>query len=87
METTFLNQLNKIIIQKTVVKHIDNTWSLDLLDEKEYRNNLVLIDIFGEVGWCFALNKKTAANLSLEIFNCIYISNSNPRLNETGARK
>ena len=50
---------------KTVVYHIDDIWSLDILDLKDYgseynrgyRYVLLVIDNFSELGWTIPLRK------------------------------
>ena len=58
---------------KTDVYHIDDTWSLDILDLKDYgpENNrgyryvLVTIDNFSKYGWTVPLKKKCYNNKRL----------------------
>ena len=63
---------------KTNVYHIDNIWSLDILDLKDYgpKNNrgyryvLVIIDNFSKIGWTVPLKNKNAQRIKdyFEIF-------------------
>ena len=56
---------------KTDVYHIDDTWSLDTLDLKDYgpKNNrgyrhvLVIIDTFSKFGWTVPLKNKNAQTI------------------------
>ena len=56
---------------KTDVYYIDNIWSLDILDLKDYgsENNrgyryvLVIIDNFSKFGWTVPLKKKNAQTI------------------------
>ena len=58
---------------KTDVYHIDDIWSLNILDLKDYgpKNNrgyryvLVIIDNFSKIGWTFPLKKKCSNNKRL----------------------
>ena len=58
---------------KTDVYHIDDIWSLDLLDLKDYgpenkrgyRYVLVIIDNFSKFGWTVPLKKKCSNNKRL----------------------
>ena len=53
---------------KTDAYHMDNKWSLDILDlndyapenNRNYRNVLVVIDNFSKLGWAVPLRNKTA---------------------------
>ena len=66
------------ITNKTDVNHIDDTWSLDLLDLKDfgpednrnYRYVFVIIDNFSKFGWTIPLKNKKALTIkdSFEIF-------------------
>ena len=59
------------ITNKTDVYHIDDTWSLDILDLKDYgpennrnyRNVFVIIDNFSKFGWTISLKNKKALTL------------------------
>ena len=71
---TFLNEIvpgppkKKYATNKTDVYHIDDNWSLDILDLEDYgpENNerygyvLVVIDNFSKFGWTVPIRKKTA---------------------------
>ena len=58
------------ITNKTDVYHIDDIWSLDILDLKDYgpENNrgfryvLVIIDNFSKIGWTVPLKNKKCSN-------------------------
>ena len=58
---------------KTYVYHIDDIWSLDILDLKDYgpKNNrgyryvLVIIDNFSKFGWILPLKTKNAITIRL----------------------
>ena len=66
---------------KTDVYHIDDTWSLDILDLKDYgpENNrnyryvLVIIDNFSKFGWTVPLKNKSAQTIK-DSFEKISIS-------------
>ena len=55
---------------KTDVYHIDDVWSLDILDLKDYgpennrnsRYDLVLIDNISKFGWTIPLKKQKSSN-------------------------
>ena len=59
------------VTNKTDVYHIDDIWSLDILDLKDYgpKNNrgyryvLVIIDNFSEFGWTIPLTNKNAQTI------------------------
>ena len=59
------------VTNKTDVYHIDDTWSLDILDLKDYgpENNrnyryvLVIIDNFSKFGWTLPLKNKNAQTM------------------------
>ena len=61
----------KYVTDKTDVYHIDDIWSLDILDLKDYdpKNNrgyryvLVVIDNFSKLVWTVALKKKNAPKI------------------------
>ena len=61
------------VTNKTNVNHIDDIWSLDLLDLKDYgsenkrghRYVLVVIDNFSKFGWTTPLKKKCSNNKRL----------------------
>ena len=76
---------------KTIVKHIDDTWSMDLLDmidygvknNKGYRYILVVIDNFSKFGWVVPLKNKFAQTITDEVSNLINESKRKPNLIET----
>ena len=76
---------------KTIVKHIGHTWSLDLLDLIEYgpKNNrgyrfiLVIIDNFSKFAWTSTLKNKYAQTITIEFSNVIIKSKRKPKLIET----
>ena len=75
--TTFIDEIymnppkKNYETNKTIVKHIDDTWSLDLLDMIDYgtKNNngfryiLVVIDNFSKFGWTIPLKNKSAQSI------------------------
>ena len=76
---------------KTDVYHIDDTWSLDVLDLKDYgrENNrgyryvLVIIDNFSKFGWTISLKNKNAIIIKDSFENIIISSKRKPNLIET----
>ena len=76
---------------KTIIKSIDDTWSSDLLDMKDYgiKNNkdyryiLVVIDIFSKFGWTIPLKNKYAQSLTGAFSQIIKTSRRKPILLET----
>ena len=66
---------------KTDVHHVDDTWSLDILDLKDYgpeknrgyRYVLVIIDNFSKYGWTVPLKNKNAQTIK-DSFESIFIS-------------
>ena len=76
---------------KTDVYHIDDTWSLDILDLKDYgpKNNrgyryvLVIIDNFSKFGWTIPLKNKSAQTLKDSFENVLISSKRQPNLIET----
>ena len=97
----FINEIyfkppkKKYSTNKTDVYHIDDIWSFDILDLKDYgpKNNkgyryvLVIIDIFSESGWTTTFENKNAQIIkdSLEII--LISSNSKPNLIESDRGK
>ena len=79
------------LTNKTIVKHIDDTWSLDLLDMIDYgtKNNngfryiLVVIDNFSKFGWTTPLKNKYAQAILDEFSKIIKTSNRKPNLIES----
>ena len=73
---------------KTDVYHIDNIWSLDILDLKDYgpKNNrgyryvLVIIDNFSQFGWTITLKNKNAQTTRDCLENILISSKRKPGL-------
>ena len=80
---------------KTDVYHIDDIWSLDILDLKDYgpENNrgyryvLVTIDNFSKYGWTLPLKNKTAQTIKDSFEKIIISSKRKPNLIETDRGK
>ena len=80
---------------KTDVYHIDNIWSLDILDLKDYgpENNkgyryvLVTIDNFSKFGWTTPLKNKNAPTIKDSFENILTNSKRKPNLIETDRGK
>ena len=80
---------------KTDVHHIDDTWSLDILDLKDYgpENNrgyryvLVIIDNFSKYGWTVPLKNKNAQTIKDSFENILTNSKRKPNLIETDRGK
>ena len=80
---------------KIIVYHIDNIWSLDILDLKEYglENNsgyryvLVTIDNFSKYGWTVPLKNKNAQTIKDSFKNILISSKRKPTLIETDPGK
>ena len=76
---------------QTKIKSIDDTWSSDLLDMKDYgiKNNkgygyiLVVIDNFSKFGWTIPLKNKYAQSITDAISQIIKTSRRKPSLLET----
>ena len=76
---------------KTDVYHIDDIWSLDILDlkeygpknKKEYRYVLVIIDKFSKFGWTVPLESKIAQSMKDSFEKKLKTSKSFPNLFET----
>ena len=76
---------------KTDVYHIDDTWSLDILDLKDYgpENNrgyryvLVIIHNFSKYGWKIPLKNKNAQTITNSFENILISSKRKPNLIET----
>ena len=76
---------------KTNVYHIDDIWSLDILDLKDYgpENNkgyryiLVVIDNFSKFGWTIPLKNKSAQTIKDSFENILINSKRKPNLIET----
>ena len=83
------------ITNKTDVYHIDDTWSLDILDLKdygsennrEYRYVLVIIDNFSKYGWTILLKNKNAHTIKDYFENLFRKSKRKPNLIETDRGK
>ena len=80
---------------KTNVYHIDDVWSLDILDLKDYgpENNrghryvLVTIDNFSKFGWTIPLKYKNAQTIKDSFENILINSKRSPNLIETDRGK
>ena len=80
---------------KTDVYQIDDTWSLDILDLKDYgpENNrgyryvLVIIDNFSKFGWTVPLKNKNAQTIKDSFENILINSKRKPNLIETDRGK
>ena len=80
---------------KTNVYYIDDTWSLDILDLKDYgpKNNrgyryvLVIIDNFGNFGWTIPLKNKNAQTIKDSSEIILINSNRKPNLIESDRGK
>ena len=80
---------------KTDVYHIDDIWSLDILDLKDYgpKNNrgyryvLVVIDNFSKFGWTIPLKNKNAQTIKDSFENILINSKRKPNLIETDRGK
>ena len=76
---------------KTDVYHIDDIWSLDILDLKDYglENNrgyryvLVTIDNFSKYGWTMPLKNKNAQTIKDSFENILISSKRKPKLIES----
>ena len=83
------------ITNKTDVYHIDEIWSLDILDLKDYgpENNrgrryvLVVIDNFSKFGWTVPLKNKNAQTIKDSFENILISSKRKPNLCETDRGK
>ena len=80
---------------KTIVKHIDDCWSLDILDlieygpsnNKGYRYILTVIDNFSKFAGTIPLKNKTSETTKNEFENIIKSSKRKPNLIETDRGK
>ena len=80
---------------KTDVYHIDDIWSLDILDLKDYgpENNrgyryvLVVIDNFSKFGWTVPLKNKNAQTIKDSFENILISSKRKPNLIESDRGK
>ena len=83
------------VTNKTDVYHIDDIWSLDILDLKDYgpENNrgyryvLVIIDNFSKFGWTVPLKNKNAQTIKDSFENILINSKRKPNLIETDRGK
>ena len=80
---------------KTDVYHIDDIWSLDILDlkdygpesNKSYRYVLVIIDNFSKSGWTIPLKNKNAQTIKDSFENILISSKRKPNLIESDRGK
>ena len=80
---------------KTDVYHIDDIWSLDILDLKDYgpENNegyryvLVTIDTFSKYGWTIPLKNKNSQTIKDSLENILINSKRKPNLIESDRGK
>ena len=80
---------------KTDVHHVDDTWSLDILDLKDYapENNrgyryvLVNIDNFSKFGWTIPLENKNVQSIKNSFENILISSKRKPNLIESDCGK
>ena len=83
------------VTNKTDVYHIDDIWSLDILDLKDYgpENNkgyryvLVTIDNFSKFGWTVPLKNKNVITIKDSFENILISSKRKPNLIETDRGK
>ena len=97
----FINEIiskppkNNYATNKTVVYHIDDIWSLDILDLKDYRpeNNrgykyvLVIMVNFSKFGWTVPIKHKSAHTIKDAFENILISSKRKPNLIETDRGK
>ena len=97
----FLNEIyskpprKNYITNKTDVYYIDDIWSLDILDLKDYgpeynrgyRYVLVTIDNFSKFGWTIPLKNKNAITMKDSFENILISSKRKPNLIETDRGK
>ena len=98
---SFINEIyskppkKNYITNKTDVYHIDDIWSLDILDLKDYgpENNrnyryvLVIIDNFSMYDWTISLKNKNAQTIKDSFENILINSKGSPNLIETDRGK
>ena len=83
------------ITNETDFYHIDDIWSLDILELKVYgpeiirgcRNVLAVIDIFSKYGWPIPLKNKNAQRKTNSSENILIKSERSPKLIETDRGK
>ena len=83
------------VTNRTDVYHIDDTWSLDILDIKDYgpKNNrgyryvLVTIDNFSKYGWTIPLKNKNSQTIKDSFENILISSKRKPNLIESDRGK
>ena len=76
---------------KTDVYHIDDSWSLDIIDLKHYgpeknrgyRSVLVILDNFSKIGWTVPLKNKNSQTIKDSLENIIITSKRKPNLIES----
>ena len=97
----FINEIyskppkKNFVTNKTDVYYIDDIWSLDILDLKDYgpgnnrgyRYVLVVIDNFSKYGWTIPLKNKKAQTLKDSFENILITSKGKPGLIETDRGK
>ena len=98
---TFINEIyskpprRNYPTNKTDVYHIDDIWSLDILDLKDYgpENNrgyryvFVTIDSFSKFGWTIHLKNKNAQTINDSLENILISSKRKPNLIESDCGK
>ena len=98
---TFINEIysrrprKNYPTNKTNVCYIDNIWSLDILDLKDYgtENNrgyryvLVIIDNFSKYGWTIPLKNKNASTIKDSFEKILTSSKRKPNLIESDRGK
>ena len=98
---TFINEIYSeppkkyYATNKTDVYHIDDIWSLDILDLKDYgpenkrryRYVLVTIDNFSKIGWTIPIKNKNAQTIKDSFENILISSKRKPNLIETDRGK
>ena len=80
---------------KTDVYHIDDIWSLDILDlenygpenKRGYRYVLVIVDNFSKLGWTVPLKNKKAQTIKNSFENNLICSKRKPKLFESDRGK
>ena len=80
---------------KTDVYHIDDIWSLDILDLKDfgpennrnYRYVSVIIDNFSKFGWTIPLKNKNAITIKDSFQNILISSKRKPNLIESDRQR